>query len=118
MFNHHCNGDFWRVGLLVFFSLKLDVTPTFTTAAGEARIGLHYTASATLPDAYQTAVVSGTGVTWPGGRTSPVGLVRAGDETLEVAFAGSGAAVQNLAAADITSGVALQLSVTGCYAID
>lgn len=111
------DGDYWLMGPLLHFSLRLDVTPTHTTSSGEAQVtGFPYQASSTYPLSIMPVRLGGTGITWA--LDDVVAFVRAGEQTLQIAFQGTAAAGQSMAAADITSATNVDIFVTGFYPID
>ena len=110
------DGYYWRIGPLVHFYMRIQVTPTFTTSAGNAEFhGLPYLHSADLVTTVFPCRLGGTGITWP--LDDVVGFISPNEDWLEVAFQGTAAAGQSMAAADITSAVQLNCFMQGFYSI-
>ena len=111
-------GYFWRIGPLVYFSLALVVTPTFTTSSGALRVlGLPYQSSSDHEPSVGTLWLNGSGVTWPSSRTAPVAWVDEGQSYMRVHVSGSGSNSVAISAADVSSGVELSIRANGFYPI-
>lgn len=110
------DGQYWRVGPLLHYSLLLTVTPTFTTSAGMAKVGgLPYASEATAPYSVVSSLLLGANITWPAGTTAVAGFIRSGNDYIETRLQGSLTDGVNVVAADVASGNELSVYSSGFY---
>lgn len=111
-------GFYWRLGPLVFFSLTLNCTPTFTTASGLAYIlGLPHAA---FPDAVSTVLggvqFGAAAITYPAGRSVVFPYINASEDFIRLAASGSAVGTTSIQASAFTSGVSTNdIRVQGFY---
>ena len=111
-------GYYWRVGPLLHFTLRLEVTPTFSTASGDVVIGgLPY--PCVSGDVFLCAAqLSNANVTFPTGRTDVVAYIDNALSYLKIILQGSAVAADGLEVAHLTSGGTTGIiRVTGFYPI-
>lgn len=113
-------GSYLRIGKSITFAVQISFTATYTTATGNFRVtGLPVAASATAPNARLLAAwVTGTTPTWPAGSTYLTGSSQQSQTYFQVLGYGSGIAAQNFTQANVVSGSAYTLVVSGTYYID
>lgn len=111
-------GFYWRIGPLVFFSLTLNCTPTFTTASGDAQIlGLPHSA---FPDAASTVLggvqFGGASLTYPAGRSTVFAFINASEDFIRLAAIGSAVGTTSIQATAFATGVSTSdMRVQGFY---
>jgi hypothetical protein len=109
-------GIYTRIGSLLFYSLHLVCTPTYTTGSGGVRIGgLPLTVGGSV-NGYHV-VQFNNGVTYPAGRTSPATSPLVGGTLSLLVVQGSALSAAGLATANTPSGTALDITITGFYFI-
>jgi hypothetical protein len=110
-------GWAFKVGKMVFFNIALTFTPTHTTASGEFRIaGLPYGASA---EANRSAAISVANINsawaWPASTTQVVGVLPNNSTNIRLWAHGSGVASAQFTAANVPSGTAKTLVLSGSF---
>jgi len=108
------DGTYVKIGCLVFVSILVSVTPTHTTASGNARIGgLPFPVEPVNNYVLPTDIVST--VTWPTGTTQVVGIAIAGQSYIEFRSEGSGVSRTAWAGTQFPTGTLRNVQFTGCY---
>ena len=111
------SGWGYKIGKMVFFNIALTFTPTHTTAAGEFRVG-------GLPNGSATGAVQETGIqivnintawTWPVSATSVNARLSSSSTQLRVYGHGSGIVSTAFTAANVPTGTAKSLVLSGSY---
>lgn len=112
-------GWYWRIGQLLHVIVRVQATPTFTTASGNLRItGLPYPAHADIPFQFLPVQLSATGIAYPTG-TYALATISGGASLFQFNTQGSAAAAGTVAAANVTSGVSTAgLHISGTYITD
>lgn len=106
-------GFYEQIGKLVFITLTVGFTPTYTTASGAINItGIPVARNTTYFYALNCAIP--TNSTWPAGRTVVFGTFTGGS-TLQLLAYGTGTTATNLGVAAFPSGVANSISISGTY---
>jgi hypothetical protein len=107
-------GNSTRFGPLVLVDMVITATPTIGTGSGNLIVG-------TLPIAVNASSngpgpcsISGTGWTWPAGRTSII-CTKNNSTSLNVTASGTGVTAANLAASNMTSGANHSITLSFCY---
>jgi hypothetical protein len=107
-------GVYYRVGRLVFVTVALRFTPTYTTASGNLRIPLPVPPLPT-PTTQQLAAQINTTSTWQSGATSVVAYAASTDD-LRFVFMGSGLIGSVISASHLPTGVeVVTLRASGVY---
>lgn len=111
------SGFGYKVGKLRFFQIAVAFTPTHTTASGEFRIGglPDVAASGTSRDSVAPVVYINSAWTWPASATNVSGLLPTGSGTLRIYGHGSGIASTAFTAANVPSGTAKSITLSGSY---
>ncbi len=111
------NGRYWKVGGVVNFQLSLSFTPTHTTASGDFLIlGLPIQPN-NLTTGYQvTATNSGSGLTYPAGRTTLTGRVMPGSpNTIKLVASGSNVGITFITSSEMATGGTYIVQIGGSY---
>lgn len=111
-------GYYWLHGALLYFMMRLQVTPTFTTASGDARFGgLPY--PCVSGDIFLANVqLSHANVTYPTGRTQIVAYAANGTDYLTFFGQGSATSADAFNTTHFTSGSTIGVvRATGFYPI-
>lgn len=111
-------GYYWLVGPLLYFTMRLEVTPTYTTASGDARFGgLPYPCVSS--DLFLiNAQISNVNVTYPTSRTDIVAYIDNAQNYLTFFGQGSATSADGLNTTHFTSGATIGVvRATGFYPI-
>lgn len=110
------NGTFYQVGKLVFTSINLVFTATYTTASGALRVSLPSTVAAGVTGPLQVLQLTGsTAVTWPSSASMLYAQAVAGQAYANLYGAKSGAAPVAVNTAQIVSGNSVTLTLAGVF---
>lgn len=108
------NGFFVKVGRVVFFSLQVAGTPTYTTASGQVRIGgLPFIISSDAN--WYAQFVLNSNATWATNVTQGLAVAIAGTNTLGLQGEGSGTALSSFATAQFPTATARDVRITGFF---
>ena len=105
------NGAYTQIGNVVYVSIGLTFTPTYTTASGNINISLPINASAT--SASITFFNSGANTVWPTGATMLVGVTST--SVALIRGLGSATASSSLTTTNYPSGLVHIINISGCY---
>jgi hypothetical protein len=109
-------GKYFKIGKLVFVQLSLTFTPTYTTASGEFRIsGMPGSAASGALDNGLELVNGSTGFTYPASCTWASARLPQNSSFIRLYGHGSGVASTVLQAAQVPSGTAKTITISGCY---
>lgn len=99
-------GYYWRIGAVMFVTIDLIFTPTFSTASGAATItGLPYQADTDGPDKFiGTLVGDGSGLSYPSSVDGLFCEVDDAEDEVRLKSFTNGGAVAALDASDFSSG--------------
>src|SRR5574341_892290 len=104
-----------RIGKTVFVEIRLQFTPTYTTASGDFLItGLPYVAGSGLGiSAWGLQIhAASTGMTWGASKTMISGRVQAGASNIKLGGMGSGQAFANLTTVEMPTGTVKLLEIS------
>lgn len=111
-------GYYWLVGPLLYFTMRMEVTPTYTTASGDALFGgLPY--PCVSGDLFMfSAQISSPNVTFPTGKTFALGYIGNGLDYAQIVAQGSATGATTLDTTHFTSGATTGVvRLTGFYPI-
>lgn len=109
-------GYYWRVGKLIFISMTIRCTPTYTTATGDIRFGgLPFTVSGTTN--YRGTATISESSTWPTSATGLLSAFQNSNTYVYIQGAGTGIAPSNLSTTTYPTGVQRTIVITGMYTI-
>lgn len=107
-------GVFCRLGRLVSFRVRVVFTPTFTTASGSFSIPVTGIQIGALGNGYIAGQLRhSAGFTYPAGRTTV--YCRCNTASLFLTAIGSGVSETNITTSAFTSGVNVDLAMSGSY---
>lgn len=106
-------GNYRRIGSLVFFSVRLACTPTFTTASGQLRVSGNPFIAAT-DNVFNVGAAGGVGLIEPAGTVSYFHQTNSGNDFSSIAARGT-SVNRSLNSGDITSGSEFILSASGFF---
>jgi hypothetical protein len=107
-------GHWKRLGNIIFFSYRLNVTPTHTTASGAAQFGgLPFTVGTTISPPAPVRMIGAT--TWPASNTFLVGVPTIATTYLQIFGERTGVGETALGSGDFTSGAAVNVAFQGFY---
>ena len=110
-------GWFMKLGRLLFFTAQVSCTPTFTSSTGAASVtlpGFPPALAGSFP-VLLSGRINGTGVTYAAGQIPVASMGTVGVPSAFFVFMTTGAAIGTLTQANVASGVALQIVMTGFY---
>lgn len=111
------SGVYTRIGRMVFYTMRLSFTPTFTTASGQAQFaGLPFACVGTGGIGCGGSLVNITGsITWPAGATCLSSYVDNGVSYSVLSSYGSAINSSYVQMTGLVSGTAYLICMTGAY---
>lgn len=110
-------GAYTRIGDMVYVEIKLNVTPTYTTSTGEARItGLPYAANASFTSGGPFQSDAAT-LVYPAGVTGILTFIGAGNNYLNIIGYGSATAAANFSVTQFLTTINYQFRLFVTYLV-
>lgn len=110
-------GFYSRIGNMIFYTVTLVCTPTFTTASGNLMItGLPVASSANAVYC-GSPIVNSAGVTYPVGSTMISAATAQGQSSLLIQSSGTATPQNTLTTTNFVSGVQIVLQFSGSYSV-
>lgn len=107
-------GVYTRIGNVVYITMTLNCTPTFTTASGNVSItGLPYTVGANTCAASISTLSAG--YTWPASKTMITGVFPTGTTSMQMRGMQTASATTTFTMTSVTTTVAATVAMTGFY---
>lgn len=109
-------GEYYRIGDLVYFAIRLEGTPTYTTASGLGGVfGLPFSYDGTEVANKTVAIFLQDNLTWPSSTTMLGGLLSGTNSFIRIQSTGSGRTAAGWQTGQMPSGTVVDWRISGVY---